>query len=432
MKKCLLLGNGGREAVLAEQISKGFRLYVIMPYANPSIVEQVEKSNGKYIIGDPFNKELVKEFVKEENIEVCVVSQDNLLQDGLIDLARELGMKTFGPTSQGAKIEWSKTYALDIVKKLAPEMIIKNESVTNVQQLEKVMKNYKDDSFVVKPEGLTGGKGVKVGGVHFKGKQDGFEYAKSCLESDGRVIIQDKVEGREFTVMALTDGKNIVVTPTTFDYPYRFDEDKGPGTGGMGCLSFENGLLPFLDQEDVDKCSKLIQDTIQYVNTDSLEFTGVIYGGFFKCKQGIKFIEFNARFGDPEAINVLNSLDTPFTKVMENIWEQRLSNENCKFKRNYTFTVYVVSPDYAIRKSEPCEFTLDTKGILEKDAKIYFASTKQISDHKYMSIGTSRLFAVHTSGSSLEEARKKAYNAMENNIDSQLDYRKDIGKIYEH
>ena len=234
MEKCLLLGNGGREAVLAEQISKGFMLYAIMPYANPSIVEEVEKSNGKYLIGNPFDKELVKKFVKEEGIEACVVSQDNLLQDGLIDLAKQLGLKTFGPTSQGAKVEWSKSYALEIVNKLAPEMIIKNESISNQAQLEEVMKNYEDDSFVVKPEGLTGGKGVKVGGIHFKGKQEGLEYAKSCLESDGRVIIQDKVEGREFTVMALTDGKNIVVTPTTFDYPYRFDGDKGPGTGRNG------------------------------------------------------------------------------------------------------------------------------------------------------------------------------------------------------
>ena len=432
MKKCLLLGNGGREAVLAEQIAKGFALYAIMPYANPSVVEQVEHSKGKYIIGDSFDKELVKKFVQEENIEACVVSQDNLLQEGLIDLAKELGLKTFGPTSQGAKVEWSKTYALDIVKKLAPEMIIKNESVTTLEQLDDVMTHYADDSFVIKPEGLTGGKGVKVGGIHFKGKQEGYEYAKSCLELDGSVIVQDKVEGREFTVMALTDGKNIVVTPTTFDYPYRFDEDKGPGTGGMGCLSFENGLLPFLEQKEVDECAKLIQDTIQYVNKDNLEFTGVIYGGFFKCKQGIKFIEFNARFGDPEAINVLNSLETPFSEVMENIWAQKLSPENCKFKSNYTFTVYVVSPDYAIKKAEPCEFTVNTKAILDKGAKIYFASTKPLEGNRYQSVGTSRLFAVHTSGATLEEAKQKAYDAMKNNIDTKLDYRKDIGEIYEH
>ena len=246
MEKCLLLGNGGREAVLAEFISKGYELYTVCPYENPSIIDCVKKTGGKYIVDNPFDKEVVKKFITENGIDTCVISSDNLLQDGLIDVAKELGLKTFGPTSKGAKLEWSKTYALEIVEKLAPEMIIKNYNISNENELEKIINSYESDNFVVKPEGLTGGKGVKVGGVHFKGKKEGLEYAKKCMIDSGNVIVQDKVEGREFTVMALTDGENIVVTPTTFDYPYRFDEDKGPGTGGMGCLSFENGLLPFL------------------------------------------------------------------------------------------------------------------------------------------------------------------------------------------
>lgn len=433
MKKCLLLGNGGREAVLAEQIAKGYSLYAILPYENPSIVEEVKKSNGKYIIADPFDKELVKNFVKENNIEICVVSQDNLLQEGLIDLARSLGLKTFGPTSKGAKIEWSKTYALDIVKKIAPEMVIKNESITDNEQLENVINSYNDDSFVVKPEGLTGGKGVKVGGIHFKGKEEGYNYAKSCLEEAGKVIVQDKVEGREFTVMALTDGENIVVTPITFDYPYRFEKDEGPGTGGMGCLSFEDGKLPFLEQKDIDKCADLIKNTLREINKENLEFNGVIYGGFFKCKDGIKFIEFNARFGDPEAINVLNSLETPFVEVLENIFNKTLSSDNCKFRKDYTFTVYVVSPNYAIKSSkEPVTFELNKKEIIDKGVKIYFASTKQIEGNTYTSVGNSRLFAIHSNGKTLEEAKNKVYSAMKNTIDNNLNYRKDIGEIYEH
>ena len=117
---------------------------------------------------------------------------------------------------------------------------------------------------------------------------------------------------------------------------------------------------------------------------------------------------------------------------MENIWEQKLSTENCKFKKDYTFMVYVVSPDYAIQNAEPIEFTLNTKAIQEKGAKIYFASTKPVEGDRYMSVGTSRLLGIFTNGSTLEEAKQKAYEAMENNIDEKLDYRKDIGEIYEH
>lgn len=351
----------------------------------------------------------------------------------MIDLARELGLKTFGPTSKGAKIEWSKTYALDIVEKIAPEMIIKNYNITNEEDLKKIIESYNDDSFVIKPEGLTGGKGVKVGGIHFKGKEEGFSYARECLDNAGKVIVQDKVEGREFTVTGLTDGKNLVITPTTFDYPYRFDEDKGPGTGGMGCLGFDNGLLPFLTQDDIECCASLMKKTIEYVNKDSLEFNGVIYGGFFKCENGIKFIEFNARFGDPESLNILNAIDTPFKELFENIQKQTLNKDNCIFKKTNTFTVYVVTPTYAIESSkEQIKFMLNREEIEKQGVKIYFSSTKQIKGNEYQSVGNSRLFAVVTEDDDMEEARKRVYSALEGNVDGILHYRKDIGKIYTH
>ena len=324
MEKCLLLGNGAREAVIAEAMSQKYEMYSIMPYENPSIVEFVQKSGGKYLVASPFDKELVKKFVLEEKIQYCIISSDNLLQDGLIDLAKELGLKTFGPTSQGAKIEWSKTYALDIVQKLQPNMIIKNFEIQSLQDLENAAHSYPDENFVVKPEGLTGGKGVKVGGVHFASKEEGFEYAKECLEQSGKVILQDKVKGKEFTVMCLTDGKTVVTLPTTFDYPYRYDGDKGPGTGGMGCIGFANGLLPFLTEEDIKQCSQLIEKTIHELNRNSLEFTGILYGGFFKTEQGIKFIEFNARFGDPEAMNVINSFETPFAEIVSDVFNRNV------------------------------------------------------------------------------------------------------------
>lgn len=433
MEKCLLLGNGGREAVLSEYISKGYKLYTICTYENPTIINNVKKSGGEYLIEDPFNKEIVRTFIKNNNIDTCVISSDNLLEEGLIDIAKELGLKTFGPTSKGAKIEWSKSYSLNIVEKIAPEMIIRNYNITSQEELEKTIEQYPDDSFVIKPEGLTGGKGVKVGGIHFKGKKEGLEYAESCLKESGNVIIQDKIEGQEFTVMALTDGKNIVVTPITFDYPYRFNEDKGPGTGGMGCLSFGNGLLPFLTSNDIETCKELIQKTLNYINKDSLEFNGVIYGGFFKTENGIKFIEFNSRFGDPEALNVLNSLETPFTEVMKNIFNGTLNSKNCKFKNDCTFTLYIVTKEYAVEtRKEPLIFTVNTKNIEDQNVKIYFANTKNIGGDKYSSVSNSRLFGLTATAKTIEDAKDKVYNSIKQNIDEKLDYRTDIGKIYVH
>lgn len=233
--------------------------------------------------------------------------------------------------------------------------------------------------------------------------------------------------------MCLTDGKNIVPMPITFDYPYRYEQDKGPGTGGMGCMSYSNGLLPFLEQSDIDKCADLMKKTIEYLNKESKEFTGVLYGGFFKTKDGIKFIEFNARFGDPEAINVLNALKTPFSEVLEHIVNGTLSKENCKFSKNYTFTVYIVSKDYAVRPNkEATIFNLNTKAIKDAGVKIYFANAKKIAEDIYTSVSNSRLFAVEATGENFEEIRKKVYDAIEPNVDKVLDYRKDIGQIYIH
>lgn len=433
MEKCLLLGNGAREAVICEAMSEKYEMYSIMPYENPSIVEFVEKSNGKYLVGSPFDKELVKKFVQENEIKYCIISSDNLLQDGLIDLAKELGLKTFGPTSKGAKIEWSKTYALDVVQELAPEMIIKNFEVTSLKELEDASNAYSDENFVVKPEGLTGGKGVKVGGVHFTTKEDGIAYAKECLEASGKVIVQDKVKGKEFTVMCLTDGKTVVTLPITFDYPYRYEEDKGPGTGGMGCIGFSNGLLPFLTQEDVHECSKLIEKTVHYLNKDAIEFTGILYGGFFKTEDGIKFIEFNARFGDPEAMNVINSFETPFGEIATDVFEGTLSKEKCKFNGKNSFLVYIVSKEYAVKSNvPPVEFTLNKENVERKGVKLYFANAKKIEENRYTSVSNSRLFAIEKTGDDFETIKNQVYQVIKEEVDEVLDYRTDIGNMYEH
>lgn len=433
MEKCLLLGNGAREAVIAEAMSEKYEMYCVMPYENPSIAEFIQKSNGKFEIGNPFDKELVKKFIGENEIKYCIISNDNLLQDGLIDLAKELGLKTFGPTSKGAKIEWSKTYALEVVQKLAPEMIIKNFEVTSLVELDNALANYSDENFVIKPEGLTGGKGVKVGGVHFETKAEGENYAKECLQQSGKVIVQDKVKGKEFTVMCITDGKTVVPLPITFDYPYRFDEDKGPGTGGMGCIGFANGLLPFLSEEDVATCSHLIQKTVDYLNKDGQEFTGILYGGFFKTDEGIKFIEFNARFGDPEAMNVINSFETPFAEVVTSVFEGNLSPEKCQFNGKNSFLVYVVSKEYALKsKVPPVEFTLNKESIESKGVKIYFANAKKIEENQYTFVSNSRLFAIEKTGDDFEEIKKQVYQVIQEEVDPVLDYRNDIGNMYEH
>lgn len=136
--------------------------------------------------------------------------------------------------------------------------------------------------------------------------------------------------------------------------------------------------------------------------------------GSLSAKIGIKFIEFNARFGDPESLNILNAIETPFVELFDNIQKQTLSEENCKFKKINTFTVYVVTPNYAVSSSkEPIKFTLKREEIEKQGVKVYFSSTKNISGENYESVGNSRLFAAVTTASSMEEAKKRVYKALE-------------------
>lgn len=156
--------------------------------------------------------------------------------------------------------------------------------------------------------------------------------------------------------------------------------------------------------------------------------------GSLNVKTGIKFIEFNARFGDPESLNILNSIETSFAELFKNIQNQTLSKENCTFKRINTFTVYVVTPNYAISPSkEPVKFVLKKENIEKQGVKLYFSSTKQIEGENYESTGNSRLFAVVGTGETMEEAKEKVYKALgAGNVDEVLHYRKDIGNMYIH
>ena len=430
--KCILFGAGGREAIIASELAKKYELYAVISHKNPTIIEAVEKTGGKYYIEKKPNEEFIKKVIKENDIELCVVNSDNLLQQGVIDVAKSCGILTFGPTSEGAKIEWNKAYALSVMEKLAPEMLNPTKIIENEEELKKVIDEYDDVEFVVKPNGLTGGKGVKVGGEHFKSKEEGYNYALGCLKQDKCVIIQDKMVGHEFTIMGFTNGKDVVLAPCTYDHPYRFEGDQGPGTGGMGVVTFKDGLMPFLTKEDMKKCKEVMEKVVREINKEKIIFNGVIYGGFFKTQKGIFFIEFNSRLGDPEALNVLSLMKTPFAEVALDIAKgNELNEKNCNFEEKASYVVYVVSKSYAIdSKAEPIEFKIDENILNNNEIKVYCSSMEQIDANKYKSVGNSRLFALTKTGDDLEEIKEFVNGLLKKYVERDiLDYRLDLGEF---
>jgi len=429
--KCLIVGSGGREASVIEKIKKECSIFAFMSHKNPGIIDAVKFSSGKYIVGDILDNKSICDFAQRNQIDIAFVSNDNVLEAGIVDSLKKVGIPTFGATRQGAKIEWSKTYALDVLDKTAPEFNIKTYKVNSDDYLKTVLSNYDNCDFVIKPEGLTSGKGVKIGNEHFHTQSEAYEYAHKCIQDSGTVLIQDIVRGEEFTLMGFTDGKEFILMPITCDYPYRFDGDKGPGTGGMGCFSYQNGKLPFLSDEDIKSCKDVMVKVLNYINKYSIEFTGVLYGGFIKCAEGIKIIEFNARFGDPECLNIMELLESSMFNIIKACIDGNLSKELCKFKDNAaSIVVYLVSKNYGCDKeAELLHFKLNQEYIESRGAKVIYSSCARNSEN-LVSIGSSRLAAIVMSGESLSKVRKNVYQLINESVEGDVDYRRDIAKVY--
>lgn len=429
-KKCLVVGNNCREAAMAYSLMQdGCTVYAVLAHANPTIISIVNRTGGKYIVGNQKDGKLVSSFAVENKIDIAVVSSDAILEAGVVDCLREASIPTFGATKEGAKIEWSKTYARNVVEKVDPSFNLKHVIINSTGELKQGFDKFSGQEMVVKPDGLTGGKGVKVMGEHLKSVEEAYEYAEAILKDGGKVLLEEKIEGFEFTIMGITDGQKIVAAPVTYDYAYRFDGDEGPGTGGMGCFTIDTGLLPCLTQDELNACQELMQKVLNELNKNGIIYNGVLNGGFFKLKDGsLKLMEFNARFGDPEVMNVLAVLETPFIDMVEACINVSLSKELCRFKKEASIVVYAVSKDYPSSTSKAqVEFSVNMDEIHKHGANIFFGSCIQSENGKYLSVGTSRLAAIVMAGNSLEDTRNKVYELVNKCIIGNLDWRNDIG-----
>jgi phosphoribosylamine--glycine ligase len=273
---------------------------------------------------------------------------------------------------------------------------------------------------VVKPDGLTGGKGVRVQGDHFDTKEEAIDYCKEVLETHPSVVVEEKLDGEEFSLQCLTDGKTVIMTPPVQDHKRAYDGDKGPNTGGMGSYSCGNHLLPFLKKEHVDAALKITKKVADAIYKETSEYyKGVMYGGFILTKDGVRLIEYNARFGDPEAMNVLPLLKTDFSAICQAIIVQELDRVKVEFEKKATVCKYAVPEGYP---ENPVKN--EKVAVRNCEAKVYYASVDEKEDGLYMS--GSRAIAFLGIGENLEEAEKIAEEAV-SGVKGKVFHRKDIG-----
>lgn len=430
--KTLIVGNGGRESALAEAMSKTSSVSAVMGHKNPSIADVVERTKGEICIGSVTNPELVADFAERQAIDIAMVSADSPLEAGVVDALRKKGILTVGPDREGARIEWDKTYSRRIVETVAPEANPKFRIATSRKEIDDIFREFGDAPVAVKPKGLTGGKGVKVVGPHLKDNNDAKKYADSLIESsdatDRAVIVEEKMEGVEFTLQAITDGRHVIFPPASYDYPYRLEGDTGSGTGGMGAYTMKEKPLPFMRVEEYERICAISRAVVTHMHEKGVNFSGVLNGGFFITPRGeVKVIEFNARFGDPECMNIMTLVEQDWTDVMSKLARGNLKDGDITFRNVATSLNYLVTPEYAVTEGKPHNFALDQTAIERLGCRVHFSACERVSRDNYRTVGNSRVVAILAEAGTPMEARERILQAITLHTQGPLRYRTDIG-----
>ncbi len=352
----LVVGGGAREHAIARTLERaGAKLAVASANANPGLDRLAERS----VRLDPTDATRVTEFAREAQVDIAVVGPDPPLAAGVADALRAAEIPTVGPDRAAAQIEWSKWFCRDLLARRGVPGQPRWVAPTSVAEAERMAADF-GAPFVVKPSGLTGGKGVWVQGADFTEPKDGAMYAKSLLLQGGRVLYEEKLEGEEFSLMAFVTDSGVYPMPTVQDFKRALEGDQGPNTGGMGAYSQRDHLLPFLSSADRDRALEIVEASVRALRAEGLTYRGVLYGGFMLTRDGPRLLEFNARFGDPEGVNVLTLYEEgDFAELLAGVAHGTVDPNLVRFRLRATVLKYVVPPGYGDRPR--------TGGILELD-----------------------------------------------------------------
>ena len=420
IEKILVLGSGAREHSIIKAIERSSRpneVFCVASNMNPGIASQC----SDFIIDDFNNAEIVTKYAIQNDISLAIVGPENPLQKGVADALWNAKIKVVGPKKEPAQIETSKAFTRNLLKKYkipgGPKYKIFNSMVGVISFLKEL-----GDNYVVKFDGLAGGKGVKVSGDHLTSHEDALQYCEELINKNHEFVIEEKFIGEEFSLMSFCDGKNLKHMPAVQDHKRAYENDLGPNTGGMGTYSDADHSLPFLQNEEIQKAQDINQATANAIMKEfGYGFKGVLYGGFMATKYGVKLIEYNARFGDPEAMNVLSILETDFIDICDGITQGTLDQIDVRFKNKATVCKYAVPEGYPEKPIKGAKIDLSK---IEDQESLFYASV-DIVNGDLIEAG-SRTVAVVGVDETIEKAEKLAQREI-SKIKGPLFYRRDIG-----
>lgn len=420
----LVIGNGGREHAILLALIKSPRvdkLYCMK--GNAGTAQIAENVNVDYM-----NVAAVKKFaVDHPEIDYYVVTPDDPLALGLVDELEAMGKRCFGPKRAAAKIESSKAFAKTLMKKYA----IPTAEAEVFSEYDKALEyvRRKGAPIVLKADGLALGKGVLVCDT-LKQAEEGLKEImldKTFGAAGNFVVIEEKLNGLKYTpgeevsLLAFTDGKTIIPMMTACDHKRAGDGDKGLNTGGMGTFA----PCPFWDESLAKEAyEKIMLPTMNALNAEGITFKGCLYFGLMRTDKGLKVVEYNARFGDPETQVVLPMLKTDLFEIFEAVTDERLSDINIEWESGACVCVVLASGGYPLSYAKGKEITI---GDIGKTTLVHAGTA--VSGGKLVTNG-GRVLGVVARGKEIEEARKAAYGAVANISFDGKQYRTDIGVKY--
>ena len=423
--KVLIVGSGGREHAIAVSVAKSPRVEQI--YCAPGNAGIGQIAECVPIGAMEFDK--ITAFAKEKSVDLVIVGMDDPLVGGLVDVLEEAGIRAFGPRKNAAILEGSKAFSKDLMKKYH----IPTAAYETFSQAEDALEYLHTQArfpVVLKADGLALGKGVLICNT-LQEAEDGvcaIMTERRFGAAGSRMVIEEFLTGREVSVLSFVDGKTIRIMSSAQDHKRAQDGDKGLNTGGMGNFS----PSPFYTKEVDDFCQKYIyQATVDAMAAEGRPFKGVIFFGLMLTEDGPRVLEYNARFGDPEAQVVLPRMKNDIIDVCNACIDGTLDRIDLQFEDNAAVCVILASDGYPVKYEKGFPITGLEKFAGKDDYYCFHAGTKLADDGRTVLTNGGRVLGVTATGATLKEARQKAYDATQW-VDFANKYmRHDIGKAIE-